>query len=237
MYELETAVATRLFELGAVKFGAFKLRLHQDHPDATLSPIFLNLRTPDNKDGKLDPETVDMIGRLFYAAANPGSIGYVGEQLYATNRRRNSHFHYVSGVPNAGVPFVDAFMNYTSIDGGVYERLELLKEEKDGKRHIAGLKNQAVRRSATVKLIDDLITHADSKLEAIKILEQAGLFVRDVYVLVDREQGGTAELERAGYRVHSIFPITQLLRFYREQKMIRASKEAEVLEYLANNQS
>ncbi len=37
--------------------------------------------------------------------------------------------------------------------------------------------------------IDDVVSHAESKLEAIRVLEANGLVVRDVAVLVDREQG------------------------------------------------
>ena len=37
-------LARALFACGAVKFGAFKLKLHQTNPDAPLSPIYFNMR-------------------------------------------------------------------------------------------------------------------------------------------------------------------------------------------------
>ena len=39
-------------------------------------------------------------------------------------------------------------------------------------------------------VIDDIITDGASKIEAIKPLEAAGLNVKDVLVILDREQGG-----------------------------------------------
>src|SRR3989344_4769836 len=41
--EQET-LADSLFEIGAIKFGAFRLRLHETYPDAPLSPIYVDLR-------------------------------------------------------------------------------------------------------------------------------------------------------------------------------------------------
>ena len=46
----------------------------------------------------------------------------------------------------------------------------------------------------TTLLVDDLITRGDSKLEATVPLEAAGLEVRDILVLIDREQGGLEEV-------------------------------------------
>ena len=37
-------VADTLFDLGVIKFGAFRLKLHEKNPDAPLSPIYVNLR-------------------------------------------------------------------------------------------------------------------------------------------------------------------------------------------------
>lgn len=64
-------------------------------------------------------------------------------------------------------------------------------------------------------VIDDLVTQAESKLEAIAVLEGAGLVVRDVAVLVDREQGGAGQLADAGYALHAAVTLRQLLGYWR----------------------
>lgn len=220
MNESETRVALRLFELGAVKFGAFKLKLHEKNPDAPLSPIFLNLRTPNNpKPGPLEGIVLEGIGELLHAKAASKCLSFAA----------------VAPIPNAGDPLAYTFVHAASKAGCLYEIIRLIKSERDGKRSISGVQPTAVRRDQPVLLIDDLITEADSKFEAIRALEKEGFPVRDVLVLVDREQGGTEELAKAGYRLHNVFTLMQLVRFYREQKMISDAKETEVLEYLAAN--
>lgn len=83
-----------------------------------------------------------------------------------------------------------------------------------------------------VLLIDDLITKADSKLEAIRVLESHGLVVKDVMVLVDREQGGVQQLEAAGYRVHVAFKLSTLLKYYLESGRMSQETYHEIMEYL-----
>ena len=58
-------------------------------------------------------------------------------------------------------------------------------------------------------VIDDIITDGASKFEAIEPLESAGLVVRDLVILIDREQGGRARLAEKGYTLHAILTISQ----------------------------
>ena len=58
-------------------------------------------------------------------------------------------------------------------------------------------------------LIDDIITDGASKLEAIQPLEEAGLVVKDLVILIDREQGGRELLAARGYALHSVLTISQ----------------------------
>jgi len=62
-----------------------------------------------------------------------------------------------------------------------------------------------------VVVLDDLVTTGDSKLEAMAPLTDAGLSVTDVVVVVDREQGGRAELARHGLTLHALLTLTQIL--------------------------
>lgn len=62
-------------------------------------------------------------------------------------------------------------------------------------------------------LIEDLITSGASILQAIETLHAAGLLVRDVVVLIDREQGGRAALQARGYQLHAVMTLTQVMSY------------------------
>ncbi len=185
-------LAELLFELGAIRFGAFKLKLHETHPDAPLSPIYLNLRTSENpKPGPLTREALDLAGGLMLEAA--GTIPDA-----------------VAGIPNAGDPFADAIAR--AKNGVALVRLG--KEERDGKRTVTGVRDSNLPTGTEVLVVDDLITRADSKFEAIRALEKAGLRVHGLVVLVDRQQGGRQQVESAGYHLASVYTLEELLTHY-----------------------
>lgn len=84
----------------------------------------------------------------------------------------------------------------------------------------------------TVLVVDDLITGADSKLNAVKILRDDGLLiVTDIAVLLDREQGGKEQLAKHGLTLHAVWTITGLLAFYEEEKLIPADLVQEINAY------
>ncbi len=108
----------------------------------------------------------------------------------------------IAGIPYAGLPLAVA----TSLAA----RLPLIyprREEKayGTRRRIEGLFEAGER----VVLIDDIITDGASKFEAIQPLEEAGLVVKDLVILIDREQGGRELLAAKGYTLHSVLTISQ----------------------------
>ena len=60
----------------------------------------------------------------------------------------------------------------------------------------------------TVALIDDLATTGGSKFEAIDKLRAAGLQVKDVVVLIDRQSGAREALQEAGFGFHAVVTIS-----------------------------
>ncbi len=116
---------------------------------------------------------------------------------------RDLSFDRIGAVPLAGLPI------------GVALALEMdrpLIYPRPAKSH--GTRRTVeggFRAGERVLLVDDLITRGDSKLEAIRPLEEAGLVVENVLVLIDREQGGGDDLAHRGYRLHSLIRLTDLL--------------------------
>ena len=88
-----------------------------------------------------------------------------------------------------------------------------------------------------VVVLDDLITTGASKLEAIAPLEELGLQVEDVVVLIDREQGGREYLEERGYRLHAVFGLGEMLEVLAQHSRISTAKRDEVKAFLAGSQS
>lgn len=84
-------------------------------------------------------------------------------------------------------------------------------------------------------MIDDMITTGASKIETIKPLLGLGLEIKDIVVLVDREQGGREYLTKLGYRFHAVFTITEWLKTLLKMRKITQKTYDEVITYLALN--
>lgn len=205
--DVQETLAVSLFEIGAIKFGAFRLKLHDTHPDAPLSPYYVDLRVLPRH-----PDALREVARVYGELA-----------------KNTQGFDACLGIPDAGNSLATAFALETGMP-----QICLRKEEKTG-HGLGGSFMTPFTEGERVLLIDDLVTRADSKLEAIAILEGAGLKVSDVVVLVDREQGGREQLTERGYRLHAAFTFSQLLDFYHRVGKIDASKYQEARDYLRAN--
>jgi orotate phosphoribosyltransferase len=134
-------------------------------------------------------------------------------------------FDLIAGIPYAAIPIATA----VSLEYEwkmVYPR----KETKDygTKKTIEG----KYEKGQTALIIDDLITTGESKFEAIAPLQEAGLKITDVCVLIDREQGGKKELEKKDLKLHSVLTITQILDSLFEQKIITKQQFDSIKNYL-----
>lgn len=212
----EKALAQLLFELGAIKFGSFTLKLHEKFPDAPKSPIYLNLRDDKNpKEGKLNHDCYRRSALAMMRLAANHSLRY----------------DLIVGLPNAGTPFAEAFARL--LIGEPKDHLfDLKKEERDGKRCIVTNEIGNKLQGKRCLLIDDLISGADTKIEAKRALEGLGAKASDILVLVDRCQGGVETMAHESVRTHAVFTLPELINFYVENGSIPPEKELEVLNYL-----
>jgi len=105
------------------------------------------------------------------------------------------------------------------------------KEEKiyGATGRIAGAE---VARDEHVLFFDDVVSEGLSKLEGIKPLEQLGAKVENIMVVVDREQGGRENLENAGYRVHALARISEIVNSLLGSKRISKEQAGAVLNYI-----
>ena len=89
-----------------------------------------------------------------------------------------------------------------------------------------------VVRDEHVLFFDDVISEGLSKLEGIKPLEQLGAKVENIMVVVDREQGGRENLESAGYRVHALATISEIVNSLLGNEHISSKQADAVLDYI-----
>jgi uridine monophosphate synthetase len=137
-------------------------------------------------------------------------------------------FSRIAGLPYAAIPIATAISlagNYPMI----YPRKEIktygTKAEIEGEYH-AG---------ETVLVIDDLATTGGSKFEAIEKLTGVSLVVKDIVVLVDRQSGAKESLAQAGYSMHAVLTIGQLLGYWAETKQVEKDKIEATRKFLMEN--
>jgi len=169
------------------------------------SPIYIDLRQIISR-----PKLLEQIGQAYLPIL------------------KDLQFSRIAGLPYAAIPIATAI----SLSGNypmIYPRKEVktygTKAEIEGEYH-AG---------ETVVVIDDLATTGGSKFEAIEKLTGVGLVVKDVVVLVDRQSGAKQSLAQAGYSMHAVLTISQLLDYWESTGKVEKDKIEETRKFLTHS--
>jgi uridine monophosphate synthetase len=138
-------------------------------------------------------------------------------------------FDRIAAIPYAGLPIGVAL--------ALHMERPLIYPRREVKAHGTRRAIEGEFNPGDVALVvDDLITRGDSKVEAAAPLEANGLIVRDVLVLVDREQGGREDLARRGYTLHAVIRLAELLDVLNSERLIEKAQYDTVMSYLAETQ-
>ena len=84
-------------------------------------------------------------------------------------------------------------------------------------------------------LVEDVITSGKSLLETIPEIEQEDLKVSDIVVVLDREQGGKQLLENKGYRVYTLFNISEVCDILQETGELSDEEVKRIQDFLQGN--
>lgn len=185
--------------------GEFALKIHEVKPDAPLSPIYVNLRNlPDEVLTKI----AQVLAEVYLETPQEFCTGVPKAALVITRK-----FSEVSKIP-----FLDVF--------------EKIGQNTDRKIVI----KEAVNPKPDTKLlvIDDVIAHGKSKLEALEAAKTVGFYI-NMLVLIDREQGGVEQVGKEGCKVYAAMKLTDILDYYMEKNMITKKQYEQSIEYLSKS--
>ena len=138
-------------------------------------------------------------------------------------------FDLICGVPYTALPIATAI--------SLARDLPMILRRKERKGYGTGQVIEGVwQRGQCCLVVEDLITSGQSTLETIAELERVGLIVQQVAVLLDREQGGAANLARAGYHPSAVFTLHELLNLLETANKIEPEQVVMVTEYIKEQQ-
>lgn len=138
-------------------------------------------------------------------------------------------FDLICGVPYAALPIATGVAII-----GDYPMIMPRKETKShGTRKLI---EGVYQKDMVCAVIEDVATTGSSILETIRVLEEHGLVVRDIFIVVDREQNAVNTMEEHGYHVHALFTITEILQTLLAEHLITHKQFATVKQFCSANQ-
>jgi len=134
-------------------------------------------------------------------------------------------FDRIAGIPYAGLPLAVIISQELDVPL-IYAR----KEAKNygNVRRIEGIYSVG----ETIVVVDDVITDGQSKMEAIEPLEKAGLIVKDIVILIDRQQGGVSRMAEKGYTLTSVTTVSEALTILKTLGAISDTEFQESLDHI-----
>jgi uridine monophosphate synthetase len=138
------------------------------------------------------------------------------------------NFDLICGVPYAALPMATAM--------SLQSELPLIIKRKEAKTYgTKKLIEGIFSKGQNCLLVEDVITSGKSLLETIPEIENEGISVKDIVVVLDREQGGKEILEGKGFKVYSLFNITEVCEILRRNNLISEEETFRINDFLSGN--
>jgi len=205
-------LAKALWDLGAVQFGDYTIGRTTQH-----SPVYVNLRL---------------------LISNPRALARAARVMQEEVQTRQAmlhnpvhEFHRVCGIPFGGLHLATAFALRSRVPM-VY--VHPAKERNGNRVWVEG----RFEPRETVLLIDDLVTSGGGIVETATFLKaNANLNVRDVLVLLDRQEGAREQLKAHGYNLISILGLEPMLNYLMASGLIEEENYDRSIEYIQSRRA
>lgn len=141
----------------------------------------------------------------------------------------NTDYNLICGVPYAALPIATAM--------SLESQIPLIIKRKEAKNYgTKKLIEGIFQKGQNCLLVEDVITSGKSLLETIPEIENEGVSVSDIVVVLDRQQGGKEFLESKGYRVHTLFNISEVCQVLREEGKLSNEEMERIKDFIAGNE-
>jgi orotate phosphoribosyltransferase len=119
---------------------------------------------------------------------------------------RGEKVDYVGGLEMGAVPVIASLAALSHADGAGGKTFFVRKKPKDHGTQdlLEGLAPGETLAAKRVMIIDDVATSGGSIIKAAEVARAAGAIVDTALVIIDREEGGTEALAKAGIRLLSV---------------------------------
>jgi len=140
---------------------------------------------------------------------SPDGLSIIGPFALSVLEQTGWGIDAVGGLTLGADPISYA-ISYASADSD--HPLRAFTVRKDVKTHGTGKQVEGpFKPGDRVAVIEDVITTGGSTLRAIDAIQRAGGVVIGVLALIDREEGGRQELEKAGFPVVALVKASQII--------------------------
>lgn len=160
-----------------------------------------------------------------FLCSYPKTLRNVARVILGELKRLKLKYDLIAAVPYCAIPIVSA-MALEAEQPMIYTRKEA--KAYGTKKMVEG----SFKKGQTAVVFDDVVSDGASKLEAIGPLQSEGIKVRDIFVIVDRGQGGPAILKEKGFNCHALVTIDEVISILRKHNKITQEQAEKAREFM-----
>ena len=152
----------------------------------------------------------------------PSLLKAISEEMWS--HLSGTQADLICGVPYTALP--------TATHMSIEQNVPMIMVRKEAKKY--GTKKQiegVYKKGQTCYIIEDLVTTGGSVIKVANLLEAEGLLIKDVVVLIDRQQGGKTALQENNYQLHAVLTITEVFDVLAKENRLTSTEEDLVDQY------